>query len=399
MRTKLALHLQVSLEGLETLLEVSESPEQTDEHLQSTSGERLRLTPDPLAGLSVPHTEDTAPQEVRSLRCSTNETGEDLINVLSRIDKLNRSVSPEIVRQLQDNTNLTIDKYETLDHSSLITDLVRQRAWIDKLLDECNHPQQRQQLFEIGGKTSGLLGYIAVGRGNFPLARAYCLEAFQLGDFAQDTNLRAWARGLQSFCEYYAGQYDDALHFARDGLIHAQSGPQSVRLAINGIARVMGKLGDADGVQRAVDESYDLMTRNDVPAGVPSSVSLECYSAAQVASNAATAYVSLTMPDKVEQYARMALPEISKSDSPWSRSLVAIDLAHSQIGSENTDLDYATTLVLGALDMSSDRPIISVQRRASEFVRDATDRWGSVPQLSAVRDAIAALRRVDEQHG
>lgn len=45
--------------------------------------------------------------------------------------------------------------------------------------------------------TAGVLGYVAVGRGEFPLARAYCLEAFHLADFAH-ARLRAWARGLQS---------------------------------------------------------------------------------------------------------------------------------------------------------------------------------------------------------
>jgi hypothetical protein len=65
-------------------------------------------------------------------------------------------------------------------------------------------------------------GYLAVGRSSkFQLARAYCAEAFTLGDFAQEPNLRAWARGLQSFCEYYAQDYGAALRFAEDGLVHA----------------------------------------------------------------------------------------------------------------------------------------------------------------------------------
>ena len=83
------------------------------------------------------------------------------------------------------------------------------------------------------------------------LARAYCAEAFTLADLAQ-----------------------------------------SVRLAVNGVARAIGKLGDIEGVHRAVDDAYGLMARNDVPPGLPSSISYQCYSAAQTASNAATAYVT-----------------------------------------------------------------------------------------------------------
>ena len=211
--------------------------------------------------------------EIAALPGADQGSTEDVIDVLGRIQKLNKAINPDIICQLHDDLWQTVAQYEKLYHSTLAPALLKQRAWIDAILDEYSHPKQRQQLFEIAGATSGVLGYVAVGRGEFPLARAYCLEAFQLGDFAQDTSLQAWARGLQSFCEYYAGHYDEALHLAKDGLNYAQSGPQSVRLTINGVARAMGKLGDIEGVHRAVGEAYDLMSRNDVPAGVPSSTS------------------------------------------------------------------------------------------------------------------------------
>jgi hypothetical protein len=133
------------------------------------------------------------------------------------------------------------------------------------------------------------------------------------------------------------------------------------------------------------------MSVNDVPDGVPSSIALGCYSAAQTASNAATAYVSLAVPEKVEHYANLALPEISKSESPWSRSLVLIDVATSHLRTKEADLDHASTLVREALTISTGRPVISVQQRASEFVRDVIDRWGDVPQSRTIRDAITVL--------
>ena len=322
---------------------------------------------------------------------SEEEVAEDAIDVLKRIQKIHRStVHPDIMRHLHENLTQTVAQYENLEHSSLFLALRKQRAWVESLIDECGHPAQRKQLFEISGATSGLLGYVAVGRGDFPLARAYCLEAFQLGGFAGDANLQAWARGLQSFCEYYAGQYYEALILANDGFDYAKSGPQSIRLTINGAARALGKLGDAKGVDRAVDEAYKLMALNDVPDGFPSSISLGCYSAAQTASNAATAYVSLAMPEKVEHYVNLALPEITKSDSPWSRSLVLIDLAVSQVRARDADLEHASTLVQDALTISSGRPVISVQQRTLEFVRDVTNRWGDVRQARMILDATSA---------
>ena len=321
---------------------------------------------------------------------------EDLADVLGRIQKLNRGiVQPDIIRQLDDSARSIVARYEKLDHSMAVPALLRQRALVNSLLSEYCPARQQRQLYEIAGVMSGVLGYIAVGRSDFLLARAYTLEAFQLGDFAENSGLQAWARGLQSFCEYYSGRYDDALSLAEDGLDYAKSGPQSVRLAANGVARARGKLGDAGGVDRAVDEAYDFMSCNEVPEGMPSSISFECYSAAQTASNAATAYVSLGKADKVQQYVDLAMPDISNSDSPWSKSLVLIDLALSHVRAKNpreADLDRATELILIALNISADRPIVSVFQRTSEFIRDASDRWGSTPQVRKVLSAAETLK-------
>ncbi|WP_280262237.1 hypothetical protein [Nocardia abscessus] len=222
------------------------------------------------------------------------------------------------------------------------------------------------------------------------------MESFQLGDYAQDNNLVAWARGLQSFCEYYAGQYDEALSYAQDGLAHAGSGPQHARLAINGVARAMGKLGDVAGVHQAVDQAYERLSHNAEPAVVPSSISLGSYSPAQVAGNAATSYLSLAMPEKVEQYAQLALPEMNDTNSPWGRSLVMIDLARSHVLAEDADLDAATSIMLNALGVSPGKPMMQVRRRVSEFVQDATARWGDTLQLRAVREALANMKSIDE---
>lgn len=209
------------------------------------------------------------------LSAVSGQQDEDVADVLGRIQKLHAgTVRPEVISQLQDSIRHTVAQYETLEHSHLVRSLLKQYALVNSTLEECNHPAQRQQLCEVAGVMSGVLGYVAVGRGNFPLARAYCLEAFELGECAQKSNMQAWARGIHSFCEYYAGRFGEAVSLAKDGLKYAQSGPQSIRLTINGLARALGKLGDTEGVHRAVDDAYELMSRNDVPNGVPSSISL-----------------------------------------------------------------------------------------------------------------------------
>ncbi|MGQ4618108.1 hypothetical protein [Nocardia sp. R7R-8] len=315
---------------------------------------------------------------------------DELLTVFTRIQNLSRTVDPDLVDQLRDGVFRSIAQYETLDPAALVAPLRKQRAWLDELISECGRPAQRSQLFGIASMTSGLLGYIAVGCANFSLARAYCQESYQLGDYAQDNNLAAWARGLQSFCEYYAGRFQKALHYAEEGFARAAAGPQSVRLAINGVARARGKLGDVEGVHRAVDEAYEMLLRTDAPAGVPSSISLESYSPAQIAGNAATAYLSLAKPERVGHYAELALSEMSDANSPWGRSLVMIDVARSHVLSEDADLDGAVAIMHEALGPTRGTLMLQVQRRGSEFVRDAAARWGMTPELRTVDDALAS---------
>jgi hypothetical protein len=164
-----------------------------------------------------------------------------------------------------------------------------------------------------------------------------------------------------------------------------------VRLITNGVARALGKLGDTQGVHRAIGEADDLIFRNNGPDGIASSITLDCCSQAQAVSNAATAYVSLEMPDKVQHYIGLAMPEIISCGSPWSQSLIKIDLAFSFLWSGNQDLEHASTLAREALEGSAGRPVVSVQQRVAGFIRAATATWGNVPQIAEIREIAGTL--------
>ncbi|MEU8007215.1 helix-turn-helix transcriptional regulator [Catellatospora sp. NPDC049111] len=319
------------------------------------------------------------------------DTDDDMVDVLARVHRLSRKIDPQIITLVGSDLRQTLAHYDRVDHHRLTATLVKRRTWLVTLIDDCPDPRQREQLFESAALTSGLLGYLAVGRSAFGLARAYCLEAFQLADFVPDPNLLAWTRGMQSFCEYYAGDYPEALRLALDGARHAGQNPQSVRLTINGVARAAGKVGDVEAVRRAVSKAYDLMAQQETPAGIPSSISLGCYSPAQVAGNAATAFVSLGMPNEVQHFVDLAMPDVTKSDSPWTQSLVMLDLATALVRSSQHDLDHASGLALSALSISRGRPIVSVSQRTRDFIHDATVRWGSLAQVNSVREALSAM--------
>lgn len=257
------------------------------------------------------------------------------------------------------------------------------------MIDGCGWAEPRRELFGIACAASGVLGYVAVGQGRFALAQAYCAEAFQLGEFAERAHLRAWARGLQSFCAYYQQDYRAALEFAVDGLRHAGAGPQRVRLAVNGAARALGRLGDVQGVHRLVGEAQQMLAGQDVPPGIASSIGFGCYSQAQVASNAATAYLALGMAEQVRHQLDRAMPAISAAGSPWGRALVLIDQATAVTQSRQADLEQACGLVGEALVLVRGRPVISVQQRAEEFVRYAAGRWDRPRELAPLHAALA----------
>src|SRR3989442_5159481 len=61
-------------------------------------------------------------------------------------------------------------------------------------------------------------------------------------------DLQAWVRGTESLSAYYQKRYTDALELARDSQRHAHGGPQTIRLAVHGEARALGRMGDRRGV-------------------------------------------------------------------------------------------------------------------------------------------------------
>ncbi|MEV3964277.1 hypothetical protein AB0M34_25895 [Nocardia sp. NPDC050193] len=294
------------------------------------------------------------------------------------------------MERLASRVHAAIENYEVLDSAELVDGLVEQRQLIDRLAEDCGDIRERRRLYEIAAQTSGLLGFVNVGFGNFELSRAYSYEAFQLGSVVQSPGLQAWARGMQSYCEYYSGRYRDALRFAEDGLNYAAPGPQKVRLKVDGVARALGQLGDRRGVDRAVEEAYELVGERGMESYSCSSISISGYSRAQVAGNAATAYLSLGVPDQVEAHVEKALAEMDPSECPWGRSLAKIDLARAQLSSPRGDLDYASSLIIEVLGSTPAAPTVPVRARVTEFARDLAARRGASPELVHIYDAIAA---------
>lgn len=317
---------------------------------------------------------------------------EEVSEVLERIRTFTRVGGDELMC-FELGVDDLVSRYESAGPVKLAPLLSGQRRRLETAIDECRDPRQRRRLFRVAGQVSGLLAYMAVNRERYPLARAYCLEAAHLGSFAEDRDLLAWVEGTESFCEYYAGDYSRSFELAREGLTLAGTGPQRVRLLINGEARALGKLGDASGVNAAVEQAYDALDGLPEIPGVSPCVSFGGYSRARLASNAVTAYVDLGLPDHVATHAAEAMDEFDSSDSSWSQSLIRLDLANSIALADGGDPDEASGLVTAALGISAGNPITSVVQRSRSFVRSTT-RWRGIPAVDDAHELVRAVARL-----
>jgi transcriptional regulator with XRE-family HTH domain len=316
---------------------------------------------------------------------------EDLSSVMARVQLLEaRSVGSSSLDLLSDAVEDIVSRYEDEGPSTLLSPLTGLRLQVEAMMQTSAHPLHQRRLYGIAGRIAGMLGYMAVNRGRYPLARAYCREAFLLGEFGEDRDLQAWVRGTQSFCEYYAGDYATAVELARNGYQFAADGPQAVRLAVNGEARALAKLGDQHGVSAAVDQAYRLLERNPVVSGVSPGISFGGYSLARTASNAVTAYVDLGATKAAVEHAEVAMPEFELSDSRWSKSLIRLDLAKSLAINPDGDPDEAAGLVSRALDLSSGNLISSMILRSRDFLRVSGQRWRDVPAVVELREAVSS---------
>ena len=221
--------------------------------------------------------------------------------------------------------------------SEVATQACMLRRHIDEMIRAPQHPPFHQRLFVVAARLSGLLAALALDLGRAVSARLYAAEAYDLGSAAGSVDTQAWARANQSLVEYYQHRYHDALAFARAGQRLDPNGPHRVRLAINGEARALARLGDRRGAEEAIDRAMALV-RRDPTSSVTESLSLGPYCEYRAAANAATAYLSLGLVERVEGFGRLALPAFDAAGLHGPQALTRLDLATARLMAPNPDL-------------------------------------------------------------
>lgn len=266
------------------------------------------------------------------------------------------------------------------------------RTYVDELLDGRAHPPQQARLYVAAGYLSGLMAALVLDVGGFHRAGAYGAEAFELADAVGHRDLQAWARGVQSLVAYYAGQYHDALAYARDGQRRAPGGPQSIRLAVNGEARALARLGDAYGVDDAIERGFALVQEQTGQSTVSASLSIEPYCIARSTANAATAYLALGAVHRAVSYATQALTAFDHADLVGPRALTRLDLATAALQDPHPEVEHACTLVAEAMTITAEHRFQSVRQRAHEFLTIARP-WQKHTAVREVTEAITDRAR------
>jgi tetratricopeptide (TPR) repeat protein len=285
-----------------------------------------------------------------------------------------------------------IDQYERTAPPLLTPHVLRQRRQVHDLMGAQQQPRQRDRLFLAAARLSGVLAALSLDLGNFGTARAYATEAFHLAQMLDPArDVRAWVRATQSLIEYYAGRYDHALSFARAGQRLDPDGPQTVRLAINGEARALGRLGNQRGVDEAVDRAFAWLTANPSPPRPSSHLSLGPYDAVRTSANAAAAYLAVAQPAQVIKHGTRALGQLDAQGLRGWQALTRLDLAGAHV-LDRTDAEpeRAAELVQQALSVPGADQFRPVVQRAHEFATTG-EPWHDIPAVRDVTDAIRTL--------
>ncbi|MCX5239069.1 helix-turn-helix domain-containing protein [Streptomyces prunicolor] len=315
------------------------------------------------------------------------------VDITSALDVLLASNTASAALHASDDILLRIiEEYESdgpTGPSRLAAETRRLRSRLHNLMQGHQPPSHRAELFRIASRTSAVLGYMAVNAGHHNLTTAYCAEAAALATDIGDLETVMWTHGTLSLSAYYRGNLAEAVRWASAGIDLAPDNPQAIRLQVNGLARALARQGDRPGTLKAILAAEDLTARHDVSSALTPCISLEPYGLPRTLANAITGHVALGDTADVLRYENEISGHVATSDSDWTRSLVALDVATVLVSGRSTDVEQAMLLGRQVLDDAQQGPLIlSVVQRAHALHRSAKS-W---KETAAVRDYGEALR-------
>ncbi|WP_371665881.1 hypothetical protein OG306_30205 [Streptomyces sp. NBC_01241] len=301
------------------------------------------------------------------------------------------NTDPALLTLASESIESIVQRYEDQGPQQLAGEARLLRNLVRTLLLGRQTSEQRQQLFGLAARSTGLLAYMAVNAGHADVAEAYCIEAEAFADQVGDVGAKMWILGTRALNLYYVGDYAASDAAAAQGIALSPQSPQAIRLWVNGRARALARQGDPRGTVRAIGRALDLSDQQQqLPGGVTSCISFEAYSPARTLANAVTAHLSTGDIAKVLECAGQIEELVEQSPSQWTRTLVSLDVATALLRQGRPDLEQALSLGTQALHTSGSAPIHSVWQRATELLRH-TGKWQAEPVVRDYASELAAL--------
>lgn len=312
--------------------------------------------------------------------------------ILLQAEELTTSnTDPALLSLAAESIESIVQRYEDQGPQQLGGEARLLRRMVRTLLLGRQTSGQRQELFRLAARSSGLLAYMAVNAGHADVAEAYCVEAEGFADQIGDVGAKMWVLGTRALNLYYAGEYAASDAAATQGIALSPHSPQAIRLWVNGRARALARQGDAHGTVQAIGRALDLSDQQqDLSDGVTSCISFEAYSPARTLANAVTAHLSTGDIAKVLECAGQIEELVEQSPSQWTRTLVSLDVATAMLRQGRPDLEQALSLGTQALHASGSAPIHSVWQRATELLQYA-GKWRAEPVVRDYAGELAAL--------
>lgn len=298
------------------------------------------------------------------------------------------NVTEMTLTYLEVATSAAISDSERMAPRELYPQVIALHHQVQYLLHGTQHPPQRARLYAVGVYLSGLLGTLALDTGRWRPARVYAQTAYDLAVFADEPDLQSWARATQSLIAYYTGDYVRALDLARDGQRLARRGIHSVRLTVNGEARALARLHDRAGVDEAVQRTFELLETFPQADGVSASLTTGVYCPARAAANAATAYLLLAEPTRVDDHVQRAITAFDEKGLRGPQALSRLDLATALL-MPGGDLERACAVARQAMTVTGSDAFASVTLRAHEFLALAQP-WHRQPAVREIHDLVSS---------
>ncbi|MFD9947655.1 hypothetical protein [Nonomuraea sp. NPDC059022] len=195
---------------------------------------------------------------------ASNDSLQEVVEVAARrarrfITLQSSNVGPETLPQLLDDVSRVAQHYPRVPLVELLPELSELQDMTHTLLEGRQPPGETSSLYLLAGVIGGLMAKASHDTGDAHAAMTQARSAFMCAERIGHDGLAAWIRTLQSMIAYWSGRPHEAARYVEDGARLAAGVDGTVKVWVAAQhARVLGVLGDHEGVAAAVHSAVDV---------------------------------------------------------------------------------------------------------------------------------------------